>query len=387
MKQWCYLWFIAIGLNSLFAKEVGLEELCQGIATNYADIVFASYEDSLNGAVELQKTIKAFAEDPTVDAMEQAKSAWVKSRQPYLQTEAYRFYGGPIDDDDGPEPMINSWPIDEFYIDYVRDNPNAGIINDTNTYPEITKQLILDLNEKAGETTITCGYHAIEFLLWGQDWNDAGPGNRPLTDYTTGPNAERRLRFLVLCSDLLVEHLQLMVDEWRPKTEGNYRHKFLTQDPRKSVWLALYGMKSMAGVELAGERLLVAWDTRAQEDEHSCFSDTTDQDVIYDAIGLQNVFSGTYIRTDKTKVSGLGIRDVVRYFDEAIHENLEKVVNGAVGAARAIPSPFDQAILGDDNDPGRKAILHCVELLEDQATYLAQVEQRMLVEMRKPAKR
>ena len=48
----------------------------------------------------------------------------------YSPTEVFRFYGGPIDDDNGPEGLLNAWPLDEVFIDYVLGNPDAGIIND-----------------------------------------------------------------------------------------------------------------------------------------------------------------------------------------------------------------------------------------------------------------
>ena len=38
-----------------------------------------------------------------------------------------RFYDGPIDnEDDGPEGLINAWPLDETFIDYVDGAPDAA---------------------------------------------------------------------------------------------------------------------------------------------------------------------------------------------------------------------------------------------------------------------
>ena len=59
-------------------------------------------------------------------------------------------------------------------------------------FPEITAEALTAANEEGGETNISTGWHAIEFLLWGQDLSATGPGARPATDYTTAPNAERR---------------------------------------------------------------------------------------------------------------------------------------------------------------------------------------------------
>jgi putative iron-regulated protein len=45
--------------------------------------------------------------------MDAAKEAWLTARQSYGPTEAYRPYGAPIDDDNGPEGQLNACPLDE----------------------------------------------------------------------------------------------------------------------------------------------------------------------------------------------------------------------------------------------------------------------------------
>src|SRR5688572_18875849 len=151
--------------------------------SNYADIVYASYSDSLETAQALDDAITSFVAAPSAAGLIAAQDAWRAAREPYLQTEVYRFYDGPIDNpEDGPEGLINAWPLDENYIDYV-DGPNgdtAGMINDPQM--PITEESILEANEGIDEKSISTGYHAIEFLLWGQDFADDGPGARPFTD-------------------------------------------------------------------------------------------------------------------------------------------------------------------------------------------------------------
>ncbi|MCB0226566.1 MAG: iron-regulated protein, partial [Anaerolineae bacterium] len=164
------------------AETADLDALKTEAVETYANIVFANYEDAYNSAVELQDKIDAFVADPTAETMQAAKEAWLAAREPYGQTEAFRFYGGPIDDEDGPEGLINAWPLDEVYIDYVDGEETSGIINDVETYPTIDKELLISLNEVGAEENISTGFHAIEFLLWGQDLSSDGAGNRPYTD-------------------------------------------------------------------------------------------------------------------------------------------------------------------------------------------------------------
>ncbi|MDF1863016.1 MAG: imelysin family protein [Verrucomicrobiales bacterium] len=352
--------------------------MTRGIVSNYAKIVYASYLDSLTLARELEKALHAFVKDPTAAGQEECKKIWLEARRPYLQTEAYRFYAGPIDDKDGPESMINGWPMDESYIDSVDGAPESGIIHQTELYPEISKELIASLNEKAGETAITSGFHAIEFLLWGQDQSDDGPGDRPFSDYIDAPNAKRRSAYLVACGELLGDHLESLVKEWAPDQPGNYRAGFEAKDPVLATREILYGLHVMSGKELAGERMLVAWDTQDREDEHSCFSDTTHFDHQRDAMGIENVYRGRYRKQNGEMISGSGIRALVRVFQPDRLAEFDRKMVEVTKSIAAIPSPFESAVLGGEDAPGRVAILHAVEHLEDFAAMMAEVDQWLL---------
>jgi putative iron-regulated protein len=336
------------------------------IVKTYSEIVYASYVDSHAAAKSMSNSIDAFLDSPSEQSMVVAKESWISARLPYLQTEVYRFYGGPIDDEDGPEGLINAWPMDEAYVDYVKGAPESGIINDVKAYPEITKDLLIGLNEKDGEENISCGYHAIEFLLWGQDFQVNGPGERTHTDYTTAANADRRKEFLKITVSLLLENLESLVTEWAPSKE-NYRSNLLKEDPLVAIQKILSGMTLLSGFELAGERLLVAYESRAQEDEHSCFSDTTHNDAIYDIVGIINVWSGTYKALDGTKIKGPGIQALASDKDPALSSRINKSLMSALDKSKAIPIPFDQAILATDGSAPRKAIIDLIEELENVA--------------------
>ena len=350
--------------KNISAKVENLD-LAQVVKT-YSEIVYSTYVDSHAAAKKMSKSINEFLDSPSEQSFIAAKESWISARLPYLQTEVYRFYGGPIDDEDGPEGLLNAWPMDEAYVDYVKGAPDSGIINDDKAYPEITKDLLISLNEKDGEENISCGYHAIEFLLWGQDFQTNGPGERPHTDYTTAANADRRKEFLKITVSLLLENLESLVNEWVP-SKANYRSNFLKEDSLVAIQKILSGMTLLSGFELAGERLLVAYESRAQEDEHSCFSDTTHNDAIYDIVGIINVWSGTYKALDGTKIEGPGIRALATDQDPALGSKIDKALMSALDKSKAIPTPFDQAILAKDGSESRKAIINLIEELENVA--------------------
>ena len=336
----------------------------------YADIVYASYADALETAEALQTAVTTFLAAPDAATLDAAKNAWRAAREPYGQTEVYRFYGGPIDGAEGLEGLINAWPVDEVYIDYVEGAPDAGIVNNVADYPEITKDLLASLNEVGAEENIATGYHAVEFLLWGQDLSAATAGQRPYTDYTTAPHARRRAAYLSAATDLLVEHLGELVQAWSPEQNGNYREGFLALEPDAALQNVLTGMGVLAKSELAGDRIFTAFDNQDQEDEHSCFSDNTHRDIIANFTGIQNVYLGRYRRVDGSVVEGTGLNAVVAEVNAELNEEVTAFLSAADAQTQAIPAPFDQAILSDD---ARPQIFDLVTTLLDLGDKFAEV--------------
>ena len=344
------------------------DEDAQAVVDHYAAGVHAAYEAALESATALDAAIDAFLADPTDETLEAAKQAWLTARDDYGLTEAFRFYGGPIDNEtDGPEGLINAWPLDEAYIDYVEGDPAAGVVNDPETYPTIDAELITSLNEQGGEANISTGWHAIEFLLWGQDLSTDGPGERPVTDYTTADNADRRSAYLAVSSDLLLDHLGGLVEAWAPDLE-NYRAEFVAQDPVEALTLIVTGIGELTRGELAGERMYVAYEQRSQEDEHSCFSDNTTADLLANAQGIDMVLTGAY----PGGVEGPGLMSLFESADADAAAALRAAVDASLADLEAIPAPFDQHLADGvpDDDPGRASVLTAIEALEAQADAL-----------------
>ncbi len=350
-------------LSSLAACGVGDDNLKASVVDNYAAGAHSSYLKSLNSARALDAAIDSFLAAPSQARLDAAKHAWLRARDDYGVTEIYRFYEGPIDnEEDGPEGLINAWPLDEAYIDYVDGDSDAGIVNNPGDHPVIDVELLVSLNEEGGEENVSTGWHAIEFLLWGQDLNVDGPGYRPVEDYATNTNADRRAQYLAVASDLLLSHLQDMVDAWAPG-RNNYRAEFVSKDSDAAITDIITGIGEMSRGELAGERMAVAYEERSQEDEHSCFSDNTTADIVANALGVQRVYLGQY-----GAVSGPGIMDLIAAQDEELAQDLADEINRSVVLARAIPAPFDSLLVEglSDADPRRRAVLDTIVALETQ---------------------
>ena len=183
----------------------------------------------------------------------------------YQPTEVYRFRPGPIEDltDDGtmmegegPEARINGWPLGEALIDYVAEgtpdgdpgdqesvaaaNITGNIISDTTNVPMITKEAIMTYVEFNDDRNIGTGYHAIEFLLWGQDLNegqtawtsprDDTAGQRPVSDYYQDDGAR--------------------ADPFLPTSRFACGEPLISRSPR-SFWATTWGAWSTPGTPMA----------------------------------------------------------------------------------------------------------------------------------------
>ena len=351
------------------------------VLTSYGDIALAGYEDALTTAQALDRAVEAFVADPTDATLQAARDAWKAARVPYQQTEAFRF-GNPVVD--AWEGRVNAWPLDEGLIDYVDASygaesdenglftanvvANTSLVIDGATVDAsaITPEFLQGTLQEAGgvEANVATGYHAIEFLLWGQDLNGTGPGAgvRPASDYSTAAHADRRAAYLMASTDLLVTDLQEMVDSW--KADGAARQA----SAEAGVAAILTGMGSLSFGELAGERMKLGLLLHDPEEEHDCFSDNTHNSHLNDAIGVQNVYLGAYQRVDGSKVSGPSISEIVADKDPALDAEIRALLADTVAKMDAMKlraetvEAYDQMI-GEGNAEGNATVQAAIDAL------------------------
>ncbi len=362
------------------------------VVKHYADLAHAVYEDSLVTAHTLQKAVNQLIAEPTVANLRHARAVWLASRVPYMQSEVYRFGNAIVDDWEG---KVNAWPLDEGLIDYVAasygaesdENPayRANVIaspsfdysGQTIDASHINKELLAStLHELGGiEANVATGYHAIEFLLWGQDLNGVGPGNgnRPATDFDpdncSWKNCERRAAYLKVATDLLVDDLAWMVAQWAPG--GEAREGLIHGSTKNGLSAIVTGMGSLSYGELAGQRMQLGLLLHDPEEEHDCFSDNTHHSHYYDAMGIQNIYLGKYHRIDGSMVEGPSISALVAAASPDVDKNLrdqlritmsamEKLVHAAKNG-----EAYDQMI-GEGNDSGNARVQAAIDALTSQ---------------------
>ena len=380
----------ALGL-CLASATASAQSTPKDVIATYADIAQAGYTDSLDTAKTLKLAVYAFLARPTEDSLRAARAAWIAARMPYMQTEAYRFGNAIVDDWEG---KVNAWPLDEGLIDYVASSYGAEsaenelyvanvIANTTLTIggkkldtSKITKELLAETLQEAGgvEANVATGYHAVEFLLWGQDLNGTGPGNgaRPASDFDTknctNGNCARRAQYLRAATDLLVDDLAWMAAQWTP---GGEARKPLMEGDEAGLTAIMTGLGSLSYGELAGERMKLGLMIHDPEEEHDCFSDNTHASHFFDALGIRNVYLGTYRRVDRSLVAGPSVSDLVKAKSPEIDAEVRAKLDATMDAMNAMylraltTESYDQMI-GEGNDAGNAVVERVIAALLDQ---------------------
>ncbi|ABF64931.1 imelysin. Metallo peptidase. MEROPS family M75 [Ruegeria sp. TM1040] len=384
---------LAAGTSAAFATSKG------EVLINYANIAEAKYEDSLITAKTLQAAVGALIDAPSAETLAAAKKAWLAARVPYQQTEVYRFGNAIVDDWEG---KVNAWPLDEGLIDYVDAsyggptdenaaavlnvvaNPDFSLSGQAIDASEITPELLAEtLHEADGvEANVATGYHAIEFLLWGQDLNgtEHGAGARAWTDYATGEdctngNCDRRGAYLKAATDLLVSDLEWITAQW---AEGGAARAEVLSDENAGITAILTGMGSLSYGEQAGERMRLGLMLNDPEEEHDCFSDNTHNSHYYDGLGIQNVYLGEYVRVNGALVSGAALADLVEAADPALNSELTAKLAttmmklGRIKTAAEAGFSYDQ-MLAQGSTAGEALVMGGVDALVDQTRSIERV--------------
>ncbi len=388
-------------MNKILPIIVGLCLSSQAFATpsekeviiHYADLAQTIYQDSLITALDLQKAVKTLTLSPSTSSLIAAREAWKAARVPYQQSEAFRFGNSIVDEWEG---RVNGWPLDEGLIDYVA--TSYGDESDENDYytaniiaskeimlsgnmldiSTIDKTLLSETLHEIDdvESNVATGYHAIEFLLWGQDLNgnDAGAGDRPASDFDvencTGGNCDRRIQYLEVVTELLVDELIWITAQWT--LNGAARQALLDGDSHSGISIIFAGMGSLSYGELAGERMKLGLMVNDPEEEHDCFSDNTHASHFNDALSIKNVYTGRYTKVNGELFSGPSAADLVAEKNPEIDQQLQKLLNNTldkiqvlVDSAERDGIAYDQ-LIAEGNEAGNAKIMAAIQALLEQ---------------------
>lgn len=358
-------------LNSLTVSILALLTACSSekddfntashVADNHVDIAYAAYSDSKDAALVLQQSVNTFIAVPTEDNLLIAKAAYKAIRAPYQQSEIMRFdsmitVGKNLDADGGPasvdewEGQVNAWPLDENHIKTII--AGSEVIN--------VELLISQNGADDNDANVTTGIHAVEFMLWGSDFNgtDAGSGERAATDFANDgtcadSECERRAQYLSAATDLLVTDLTVMTDEWSPAaktTSGTLAFNFVNSPLALDYMVG--SMITMATDELASARMGSGLSLGDPEEEHDCFSDLSHIAIYHNFQGVKNAFYGTY-QSAKYNISGASLAVLVSNKSTATFDVVDAALTSIEGKMLKLleagerevdPVKFDQII-------------------------------------------
>jgi putative iron-regulated protein len=349
----------------------------------YALLVADAYAQSLADGQALKTAIDAFLASPDDDTLARARDAWLYGRRSWELTEAFRFYDGPVDvAESGAAPLarLDGWPVDPAAIDYVDDNPTAGIVN--NMKLALTRATLLGRQSQAGpDRAVTTGWHAVEFLLWGQEPPALGEtGDRPPTDYLAGqPNNDRRRTYLRIVSEMLVEDLRYLAESWEPKSR-NYATDFRLLNQREALGRMLNGVAQLAGRELATNRLATALDTRDRRKLTSRFSGGSYQDFVFAIDGIHKVWTGESGREVRP-----GLQTLIARVDPLLAQRIDRGLDRAADSLAALYTPLDRETLAAAaNAPARETAEQAIAALKQLASLLRDAGQKLGVSVDLP---
>ena len=389
-------------LSTLVAATVTAqspEPLAAHVTAHYVEQARERYVDARRAAEHLLEHVRAFLDEPSEETHAAAKKAWLAAHIAYSHTEVFRF-GNP--NVDAWEGKVNAWPMDEGLIDYVapgyifhEGNPHAlDDIIGKGRMP-ITDEVIAEYQSgqdpKAApiatatisdiETNVTTGYHAVEFLLWGQDLN-AQPtdcGKRPFTDYVLGDggtngHCQRRRDYLSAATRQIIADLRFIERDWDP-THQLYARRFAALPVTEQLDRMVVGMGTLCFAEIASERMQVALISSDQEEEQDCFSDTTHYSILHNALCIETLYLGRHERVDGTTLRGPSLAELTRRvapdLDQQLraHFAMTRKLAGAIVEAAGRGEPFDRQIQ-PENAEGRARVRALIAQLQKQTETL-----------------
>lgn len=385
----------------------------------YREQAYRVYDDAYQSAKLMYERIDALVQNPSNETLLAARQAWQAARVPYSQTEALRFGHWFVDE---WEARVNSWPIDEGFIDYVDD---GYLASETNAWARaniigsdsiavagrevplnyiVFKQLQMLESVADVEAVIVTGYHALEFMLWGQDrhGNGRGAGERPWTDFslsacTDGAVAavsekpcRKRGEFVRTVAILLMRHLQEMREHWGAG-EGTPGTRLVQGDVDIGLMRILFGLSAMSAEELAGERMQVALLTHAPEEEQDCFSDDTHNSLWYNAKGIENFYYGRYGGRSAFSAPERSLSALAKRYYPDIAQELEQAFSQTREAMQRIREQgesgqqFVDQLIARENTTGNALIQAAIDRLQEQARLLNRLADTLGVELVAPS--
>jgi len=313
----------------------------QRILSSFVDnVVLSTYQDLADRSAALDAAVALLIATPNETNWQAARTAWIETRIPWEQSEAFLF--GPVDTF-GFDPALDSWPLDHSGL-------NAAIA----AYAKINVDTV-DPSLK--------GFHAIEFILFGYE--------RAKTLESLTSNEKSYLRALTQnhqeVTSRIVTAWKLGLNGQSPFADALKTAGASTNDLYPNSQAALEEMlEGMVGIadEVANNKIAQPFDQQDPNLVESQFSFNSLDDFQNNVKSIRYVWHGN--RTGTATEDSLSRR--VQATDSALNKKVEDAIDDALATLKAIPDPFRTSILDSNSRPSivaaQEALRALLELLD-----------------------
>jgi putative iron-regulated protein len=276
-------------------------------------VAYTSLSDANQAAQTFDSKLASFMYHPNPMSQAEVQQAWRLAYDSFLSSLIFSYL--PIQDP--PDwysqeidykrllMQLDSWPIEGGYIDYIKEYPFSGIVNDLTL--DIDEETIRSQHGFTDPTNASLGYHALEFMLWGNTGQRSthdffpqentapvpssdGGHTSDLTNFDTMRQAEardlkpqnhnRRRQYTRLLSELLQKDLHRIQRRWEPSS-GYYAKLLQESKAENTLQAAFIAAQDLISKELLSKRFTLT---------SSKFSQTSNADLLALLVGLQQWF-------------------------------------------------------------------------------------------------
>lgn len=207
--------------------DINSNEVLDPVVANYVDVVvLPTYRDLRDRNRELYDAVAAFQQSPSDDAFAKVCDAWMVAREPWETSEAFLF--GPVADE-GLDPNMDSWPLDQDAIVNVLTNGDFGQL-------EWDGDFLTDENgdpiENIANAQSVRGFHTLEFLAFrngvARTLTDTKDANDTRDYVYTDANPDNWGAYMVAVASLLRTDSDNLYTYWNDSYKGgdSYAKRF-----------------------------------------------------------------------------------------------------------------------------------------------------------------
>lgn len=404
-----------------------LNQLLSSLYSDF-DLLTARYQQFLTSVTKM-------LDDPSRINLEESRTQWLIALNSYERTAFTRYLlrvaaqGTAVEQSlalqlDNLEYLINNWPIQPGYLDYLPSYPQSGVVNDT-TLP-LNELSIRDQHGKFDIAESTLGFHVIEFLLWGsanalnqngstpqssannfltrpfEDFLNVGPalGINVLDENATRTNATpenteqtpyqnnnpRRREFLQLTMKLLQQDLNELVS-LREQYFPFLRERFRSTSAETTLLILINSASALLSEEVLIRSLYPLLNGDYNGGMQSLFSRSTQQATISQLSGIEDLF--LTLRTE----NGFGIEEAISSLDaefgdrfsddflrdfDASKECLTRLYASLHTTRRPQPVSADDAAAAQQNIDNDAEIVACINVVNNMVNSLDLVKQGLM---------